>query len=68
MEYPMSVTRHPEGSHVPLARMALIAGEAFGHQTTPDTRLAESVSSGQMRSALVLALIVCAMMAAYLAV
>jgi hypothetical protein len=64
----MSVTRHPEGSQVPLARMALLAGEAFGHQSTPDAALVDSVYSGQMRSALVLALIVCAMIAAYLAV
>jgi len=68
MEYPMSVTRHPEGSQVPLARMALIAGEAFGHQSNPDVALADSVYSGQLKSVLVLGLIVCALIAAYLAV
>ena len=64
----MSVMRRPAASPVPLARLALLAGEAFGHQSAQDPSLTYSSYSGQARSALTLALIVCAMIAAYLAV
>jgi hypothetical protein len=62
----MSVTRRrPASSQVPLARVALLAGEAFGHQCTGDGTLADGASSGQTRSALALVLIVCVIAAAY---
>ena len=64
----MSVTRRPATSQVPLARVALLAGEAFGHRSSPDSALTERAYSGGARSALALVLIVCVVVAAYLAV
>jgi hypothetical protein len=48
--------------------VALLAGEAFGHQSGPDGALAGPASSARARSALALALIVCVMVTAYLAI
>ena len=62
----MSVPRHPT-PQVPLARVALLAGEVFGHHSS-ETALTASFLSAQMRSTLALAVVVCAMIAAYLAV
>ena len=64
----MSVTRRPAPSQVPLARVALLAGEAFGHQSAADGALRDSAYSGQARSALAVVLIVCLIAAAYLAI
>jgi hypothetical protein len=63
----MSVKRHPAHKQVPLAHVAFVAGEAFGHHSASDAAIAEKAYSGQVRSALALVLIVCAMAAAYLA-
>jgi hypothetical protein len=65
MEGFMAVSRHPT-RQVPLARVALLAGEAFGHQAGSEA-LAGSAYSGQSRSALALVLIVCVTVAVYLA-
>ena len=67
MEGRMSVKRHPAHKQVPLAHVALVAGEAFGHHSPSDGALSEKAYSGRVRSALALVLIVCAMAAAYLA-
>jgi hypothetical protein len=64
----MSVKRHPARKQVPLAHVAALAGEAFGHHSASDAALARSSYSGQARSGLALVLIVCAMVAAYLAI
>ena len=64
----MSETRQPAASQVPLARLALLAGEAFGHQSAQDVSLTYNPYFGQVRPALALALIVCVMIGVYLAV
>jgi hypothetical protein len=67
MEGCMSVKRHPR-KQVPLAHVAVLAGEAFGHHSGTDAALARNSHSGQARSGLALVLIVCAMVTAYLAI
>jgi hypothetical protein len=61
------VTRRPASPDIPLTRVALLAGEAFGHHSAEAT-LSESTYGGQARSALALVLIVCLMTAVYLAI
>jgi hypothetical protein len=68
MEGLMSVTRRPATSQVPLARVARLAGETFGHQSASDGALTESAYSGQARSALAFVIILCVMAAVYLAI
>jgi hypothetical protein len=67
MEGRMSVKRRRATRQVPLAHVALLAGEAFGCHSAPEAALPASAYSGQARSALTLVLIVCVMAAAYLA-
>ena len=61
------MTRRPATPEIPLARVALLAGEAFGHHPA-EAALSESAYAGQARSAFVLVLIVCLMTAVYLAI
>jgi hypothetical protein len=61
------VTRRPATPDVPLTRVALLAGEAFGHHSA-EAALSESAYPGQARSALALVVLVCVMAAVYLAI
>lgn len=64
----MSVSRHSATRQVPLAHVAHLAGETFGHQQAHDSGLSDNVYSSRAVAALALSAIVCLLAAAYLAI